>query len=329
MSNGNDNDDITTLSNEIDRINISDNDICANCGKEGASNICNKCKQVKYCNAACKKRHRHKHKNDCEEHLKRVAELHDEEIKRAAELHDIELFKQPPPEEDCPICFIRLPSKVFGHRYSSCCGKNICNGCVHAMRMTGGGSLKLCPLCRTPTPTTNEKYIEQIMRRTEVNDAEAIRTLAGYYSNGESGLPEDVDKALELWHQAAELGDVTAYSNIGVAYYNGHGINRDKKKALHYYELAAMGGHIEARYRLGALEEDAGNIDRALRHYMIAVRNGSKDSLTVIQDLYSRGKATKDEYTKALRAYQRYLGEVKSSQRDEAAAALDEYKYVE
>jgi len=36
--------------------------VCANCGKEGSSdeinNICNKCKMVKYCNAACKKKHR-------------------------------------------------------------------------------------------------------------------------------------------------------------------------------------------------------------------------------------------------------------------------------
>ena len=24
--------------------------------------------------------------------------------------HDKELFKQPPPAEDCPICFLRLPS---------------------------------------------------------------------------------------------------------------------------------------------------------------------------------------------------------------------------
>ena len=31
--------------------------VCANCGKEGSNlNICNKCKAVKYCNAACKKK---------------------------------------------------------------------------------------------------------------------------------------------------------------------------------------------------------------------------------------------------------------------------------
>jgi len=41
------------------------------------------------------------------------------------------------------------------------------------------------------------------------------------------------------------------------------------------------------------------------------------------------GDATKDEYSNALRAYQKYLGEVKSNQRDEAAAADEDYKYIE
>ena len=45
---------------------------CANCGKEGSNlNICNKCKEATYCNAACKKKHRSKHKKQCE---RRVAE---------------------------------------------------------------------------------------------------------------------------------------------------------------------------------------------------------------------------------------------------------------
>ena len=37
--------------------------------------------------------------------------------------------------------------------------------------------------------------------------------------------------------------------------------------------------------------------------------------------------ATKDDYTQALRAYQAYVVEIKSPQRDEAAAFNDAYKY--
>ena len=107
--------------------------VCANCGKEGndVNNICNKCKMVKYCNAACKKKHRLKHKKECEVHCihaaERAAKLRDEELRFAAEKHDEELFKQPPPKEDCPICLITLPSFHTGVKYVSCCGKVICS----------------------------------------------------------------------------------------------------------------------------------------------------------------------------------------------------------
>ena len=80
---------------------------------------------VKYCNAACKKKHRHKHKKECEEHVRLAAE-------HAAELHDIELFKQPPSDDDCPICFLQLPSLGTGRRYQTCCGKVVCSGCIYA-----------------------------------------------------------------------------------------------------------------------------------------------------------------------------------------------------
>jgi len=60
----------------------SDSFTCANCGKEGSdvTNTCNKCKSVKYCNAACKKKHRHKHKKACERY---VAAARTDEINRS------------------------------------------------------------------------------------------------------------------------------------------------------------------------------------------------------------------------------------------------------
>ena len=41
----------------------------------------------------------------------------------------------------------------------------------------------------------------------------------------------------------------------------------------------------------------------------------------------SNGNATKEVYTKALKAYQEYLAEIKSVQRDKAAAADESYQY--
>ena len=59
---------------------------------------------------------------------------------------------------------------------------------------------------------------------------------------------------------------------------------------------------------------------------MIAARSGENKSLERIKLLYTYGNATKDDYTTALRSYQTYLGEVKSSQRDRAAAFSEGYR---
>jgi len=310
----------------VDR-EVNDTSVCANCGKEGdnINNVCNKCNMVKYCNAACKKKHRHKHKKECEEHCRKAAE-------DAAKLHDEKLFKQPPPPwEDCPICFIKMPLKMKGHKYKACCGKMICSGCNYAPVYDDRGNKvdnKKCPFCRTPHHTSNEEMVKRTKKRMQAHDPIAIQNLGVYYRDGIRGFPQNHLKALELWHRAAELGYALAYNSIGYAYEHGtRGVEVDKKKATHYYELAAMGGDTLARHNLGIMEQKAGNIGRAVRHYMIAAGGGYSDSLKEIKELYSYGYATKEDYTKALQAYQAYLGEIRSRQRDEAAAADENNRY--
>ena len=244
---------------------------------------------------------------------------------------DEDLFNEPPPAGDCPICFLRLPALYTGRRYKTCCGKVICSGCIHAPVYDNNGNKvkKKCPFCRTQAPTSGEEYIQMTMKRMEAGDAIAINCLGGYYSEGKFDLPQDMDKALEIWHRAAELGHSESYYNIGNSYFHGRGVARDEEKAKYYWELAAIRGDVDARHNLGILEGRAENYDRALKHYMIAVGTGYNKSLNQIKEMYMHGFATKDDYANALLAYQAYLVEIKSDQRDNAAAFGDMYKYYE
>ena len=298
---------------------LDDVTACASCGKEGKDsdmNTCNKCKMVKYCNAACKKKHRHKHKKQCE--------------RRVAELHDEQLFKQSKKEEDCPICFLRLPYLGSGTVYMACCGKLVCRGCIYAVQEKGtaGG---LCPFCRTPPPFTEEDMLKRFQKQIDVhNDVHAIHTLGIFYDKGYV-KNQNHAKALKLWHRAGKLGGSSSYYRIAGAYSIGRGVDVDMKKAIHYYELAAMGGDagsILARHNLGVFEALEGNMDRALKHWMIGVVGGDHNCLTKIQGMYMDGLATKGDYQIALRAYQSFVDEIRSNQRDEAAAADDDYKYL-
>jgi TPR repeat protein len=319
-SKSNDDDDVCEVNDMLENMSTVEEDnnctnTCVNCGKVGSdiTNTCNKCKSVKYCNAACKKKHRHKHKKECE--------------RRVAELHDEKLFKQPPQEEDCPICFIRMPSLMSGSVYMTCCGKVICCGCIYANLVKRNKKDSLCAFCRTPSANSDEDNIERLKKRVEAGDAEAVYSVGNHYYHGDYGFPQNYTKALKLFHQAAELGYAPAYTNVGSCYINGQGVEVDKKMAKHYYELAAMAGNEVARNNVGIHEQKAGNIDRAIKHYTIAAQGGEADCVKNIQRLFLIGRATKDDYTKALSAYQTYLGEIKSAQRDEAATADDFYKY--
>ena len=141
-------------------------------------------------------------------------------------ISDDELFKQPPPKEDCPICLLCLPSLGSGSIHYACCGKMICCGCNYAPVYDNLGnkiSEEKCPFCRAPVPGSIEEFNEWLQKRVEVGDAEAIFMLGCYYRDGEYGFPQDDDKALELFVRAGELGSAKAYNNVGCAYENGKG----------------------------------------------------------------------------------------------------------
>ena len=259
---------------------------CAACGKEGGNlNTCNKCKMVKYCNAACKKKHRSKHMKACK--------------KRVAELHDEELFKEHPPRDECPICFLPLPFHARQTTFESCCGKVICSGCTVAMAEEArgrGGEIGLCAFCRTPSPTTGEEESERMKKMAESGIAMAIYNIGVFYNDGLYGFPVDFTKANEFFLKAGELGCAVAYYNLSTSYRNGEGVDVDKEKAKYFCELAAMNGDARARYSLGCMEVDDGNEHRACKHFILSAKAGFKKSLDAVKIGFMDGIITKDEY---------------------------------
>ena len=293
---------------------LSDMSTCASCGKEGNSdnmNTCNKCKMVKYCNAACKKKHRKKHKKACE--------------KRVAELHEEQLFKEHSPKEECPLCFLPLPLEIDQVTFETCCGKFICNGCLYATVMSeSDGGVDLCAFCRMPNASSDEELVKRIKNLMDKGNAKAFNHLAGYYARGINGMPQDWEKSNELNIKAGELGCSDAYCNLGMAYIHGHGVEVDKEKATYYFELAAMRGNVEARGILGYMEYRAGNAERAVKHWILAAKAGHELCLDKVKKGYMNGLVTKDDYANIVRSYHDRQKEMKSDARERVAWAANE-----
>ena len=307
---------------------------CAACGKGGDNlKVCTSCEQVSYCNAKCKKAHRSKHKKECRQ---LAAERHNSEAIMSIDTHviiekfskmeisDEELFADPPPRDDCDICFLPMPytraSCGVTTVYQPCCGKILCYGCVSAAKseMIKGSLKRCCPFCTVPLSITNGEQIERVKKRMELNDANAFHELAGWYYHGNTGLEQDLRKAFELFNRGAELGSVSSHCLLAKMYQFGRGVEKDEEKSKHHLILAAMGGDEVARHMLGDIEHYNGDIDRAMKHYMMAAKCGYDDALKEIGLGYKAGKVTKDEYASTLRAHRASQDEMKSEQRTKA-----------
>jgi TPR repeat protein len=168
-------------------------------------------------------------------------------------------------------------------------------------------------------------------KRVDSNDVDAIYQFARLYLDGHEvlGITKDTDKAVEFFHRAAELGSVKAYSYLGLSHVRGGCVSKDDAKAKQYFEKAAMAGDADSRFNLGVMEFNADNFDRAIKHWLIAARCGKLDAVNAMKEAMTLGTATRDDYAQALQGYQHYVNDVRSEQRDRAAAYSDEYKYLE
>jgi tetratricopeptide (TPR) repeat protein len=303
---------------------------CAECGSVAGGGVslkaCTSCKLVKYCNAKCQRNHWPKHKKECKQH--------------AAELRDEALFKDPPPKEECPICFLPMPVQLIScmalppatimsvpindyaianeeltgtdmAHYYSCCGKSVCKGCIHSFAVSGNG--EKCPYCKAVRMgKTDDEKVEEVMKRVAVNDAGAMFILGNYYYRGEHGLLQDREKALELWTQAAKIGSSQAHFHLG----NEYRQRGDSKKAKFHYEAAAMAGHEATRSNLGSMEAQSGNMEQAVKHWTIAASAGDYNAMRNLLVAFNQGLTNRDTIDSTLTAYNNSCAEMRSEARE-------------
>ncbi len=291
---------------------------CASCGIAAVDEIklkdCSACKLVKYCGVKCQREHWQQHKKECK--------------KRVAELRDEIMFKQPESSNlgDCPICLLPLPIDRKLSSLIVCCCKIICNGCAHAnqKREAREALTNKCPFCRHPLPNSKSKqevFDKYLIKRADANDPAAL-----YHLGMRRLREEDSAAAFECHSKAASLGNAAAHYELSTMYHYGEGVERDEKKMIYHWEQAAIGGHPVARHNLGSSEyHHNGDVERAIKHWIIAANLGYVDSLKNLKLAYQDGFVSKDVLAAVLRAHQATIDDMKSPQRDEA----ESYSYYQ
>ncbi len=98
-----------------------------------------------------------------------------------------------------------------------------------------------------------KKAIECYEKSAEDNYAGAYTNLGVLYLKGK-GVNINYNKAFKYFKIAAEKGDGAAYNNLGVCYTGGYGVDIDYEKALNCYKKAVDLGYEEAKERVKELE---------------------------------------------------------------------------
>jgi Flp pilus assembly protein TadD len=139
---------------------------------------------------------------------------------------------------------------------------------------------KRCPFCREPAKDDEEF---RMMKRIKANDPVALSKMGVQcYNKG------DYDEAVQHMTKAAEFGDLEAHFNLGLMYYKRRGVEKDEEKAVFHFEKAAIGGNPLARHNLACHELKNGNIERAVKHFIIAANLGLDESMKVCFGITSK-----------------------------------------
>ena len=83
-----------------------------------------------------------------------------------------------------------------------------------------------------------------------------------------------------------------------------------------HFEAAAMAGHEVARYNIGNREAQSGNMERAVKHWMIAASAGDYQAMNNCLIAFKQGLVSRNAMDSTLTAYNNSCVEMRSEARD-------------
>ena len=134
------------------------------------------------------------------------------------------------------------------------------------------------------------------------NKRQALAKLGILYSEGK-GVEQNIEEALGLYREAAELGDMTALNNLGVAYFLGEGVPRDEAQAFSWFEKAALAGSTGAMDNIGSMYSAGRGVpqdySQAAVWYRKAADMGRATAMCNLGDMYAQGQGVPQDKLQA------------------------------
>ena len=192
------------------------------------------------------------------------------------------------------------------------------------------------------TKSATELDINELKKRAEEGDAEAIFELSSRYREGDGVIKNEaeffrllkisanagyapaqnrlgycyeygiateisIEKAVDLYKIAAAKGNDKGQSNLGRLYESGKGVEKDVDEAIRLLKLSADQGNQSALNRLGIFYEfgtgEEKNISKAIEFYKKSAEKNYAPALCNLGYLYELGKGVEQSYEIAFDYY--------------------------
>ena len=281
---------------------------------------CSRCLIAYYCSRQCQRRHwgEGEHKLFClspeERTLKEgeaaIAAEEEEEARTAAATATAAKKKgasdvseeNEEGEDKCPICLVNLQNAV-----SICvlpCSHRFHASCIDELRSKA--KVQKCPLCKAGLPkSAKEMFDEGFIFYCQVRDE--LEKSNGSWEKLSKTQKKKMKMAIDNMVGAAMQGHAGAQCNLGVMYYNGHGVKQSYEKAVEWYAKAAKQGHASAQCNLGFMYENGHGVkqsyEKAVEWYGKAAKQGLAGAQCCLGFMYYNGHGVKQSDSDAIRWY--------------------------
>ena len=158
-----------------------------------------------------------------------------------------------------------------------------------------------------------ESYVEKNERLANEGNVEAQMNLGYMYLYGVNGVETDYEKAFKYYTMAADQKDAVALNNLGSLYFSGIGTQVDTRKAVELFSDAAELGNDNSAvnlafiYLAGGAKDEQRNL-RAVTLFKKAADKGNNIAKFMLGYAYYKGFAVEQDYAKAYKLIRSVAG---------------------
>ena len=184
-------------------------------------------------------------------------------------------------DDICPICLEIMPVlsvRATERKQTTCCRQFLCSGCQRQREERFQNADAVLQAARRAQPL-DQRCLDMATKQFEQASACCLcRT----------PVPTSYQEAFRARLKHAKRGAVDSQYDIGRAYHEGEGTEKDPVQAVHWFKMAAAQGHPRAMREYASCLEDGTGVDKSISESRLWYEKSASTGYAVAQNDLAR-----------------------------------------